>query len=139
MHYSEEQIVNLEEELENCLRGLYRLQGSCAEEAQRTDSPKATEYLNHGVNRRLITLRHALAKIFMNLPPDLQNPASRESVLDAQVNLYAFLIGVVGIFDNLAWAYAYHHDIQELLRKKQSVDLFKKKTQDHFRQKSLSI
>ena len=138
MRYSKEQIAQLDGELTTCLRGLYELQGSCIEQTQHTDNQKAVEYLNHGVNRRLITLRHALAKIFMSVPLDLERPASRENVLDAQVNLYAFLIGVVGIFDNLAWAYAHHYEIHTLLHQKQSVDLFKQKTQDHLPTKIVS-
>jgi len=131
MRYSKEQIGQLDAELTNCLRALFELQSSCVEHAQHTDNPKAIEYLNQGVNRRLIILRHALAKIFMAIPPDIQSPASRENTLDAQVNLYAFLIGVVGIFDNLAWVYAYHHNLHDLLRRRQSVDLFKQQIQKH--------
>ena len=131
MRYSKEQIAQLDEELTRCLKGLFELQSACIEQARLTKNEKATEYLSHGVNRRLITIRHALAKIFMSMPPDLKTPASRESVLDAQVNLHAFLISVVGIFDNLAWAYAHHHNLHDLLRRKQSIDLFKAKTQAH--------
>jgi hypothetical protein len=67
--------------------------------------PIAQEYARHGFVRRIHTLMRALARIFEVLPPDVAEIPERDTVLDATINVQAFVFNTFGCLDNLAWTW----------------------------------
>ncbi|MBB4728261.1 hypothetical protein [Xanthomonas arboricola] len=85
----------------------------------------AGEHLRYGVGRRLAVLRRSISKIFEIFPPDSNTPLGTDSISDVQINLHGFMINLSGIFDNLAWAFKYRHDLPI---PQNSVGLFRRET-----------
>lgn len=46
-----------------------------------------------------------------------------------QINLQAFFINLIGVFDNWAWSYVYLHSAEATVGGKHGVDMFKEATQ----------
>jgi hypothetical protein len=67
--------------------------------------PVAQEYARHGFVRRTHTLMRALARIFEVLPPDVAEIPERDMLLDATINVQAFVFNTFGCLDNLAWTW----------------------------------
>jgi|HubBroStandDraft_3_1064219.scaffolds.fasta_scaffold44425_2 hypothetical protein len=65
----------------------------------------AQEYARHGFVRRIHTLVRALARVFEVLPPDVAGIPERDTVLDATINVQAFVFNTFGCLDNLAWVW----------------------------------
>ncbi|WP_133502058.1 hypothetical protein [Cognatilysobacter terrigena] len=103
----------------------------CVLECTNTTSSGAIEHLTHGAGRRLGLLQHSLQNVFRLLPPTAAVPLERDALNDVQVNLHAFFINLVGLFDNLAWVFAHHHGLSQFLSKPLSVGLFKSDFQKH--------
>lgn len=85
----------------------------------------AGEHLRYGAGRRLAVLRRSISKIFDVFPPDSKTPLDTDSLSDVQINLHGFVINLAGIFDNLAWAFKYRHDLPI---HQNAVGLFRRET-----------
>lgn len=94
-------------------------------EAHVFEGSPAGEHLRYGVGRRLAILRRSISKIFEIFPPDSTTPLGTDSISDVQINLHGFIINLSGIFDNLAWAFKYRHDLPI---HQNSVGLFRRET-----------
>ena len=129
MKYKPSDVRTLQAEKDVSLRELGDLQYRFIREAERCSSEKAQEHLKYGASRRLGVLRHSLKRIFEYIPPASYNPPDYDQIYDAQVNLYALINGLVGLFDNLAWAFAFEKQIDQVLGNKHLIDLFKPKYQ----------
>lgn len=67
---------------------------------------KSAEYAEHGFMRRLGTLLRCVQNVFEILPPDRGDGAPpRSEVLDATINIQAFVFNLFGAIDNLAWVW----------------------------------
>lgn len=102
--FSADQVRTLEREgdevwreLRNCPEGL--LTGWLP----RIGSPRAREYLTHGVCRRFRVIARCLENVFRVCPPRDQELLTSEQRADVEINLHAFVINVHGALDNLAW------------------------------------
>ncbi|MFP7723615.1 hypothetical protein [Lysobacter sp. A3-1-A15] len=125
MRYSEEALAQIAELFEPRAAALEQHQLQALLESGKTTSAEAMEHLTHGAGRRFGLLHHALHRVFQLFPPDATEPLPRETLSDVQVNLHAFFINLVGLFDNFAWAFASHHNLTDVLAKPLSIDLFK--------------
>lgn len=65
--------------------------------------PLAKEYARHGFMRRIGTLLRCIENAFANIPLDHPGVPSRSRLLDATINIQAFIFNVFGTIDNLAW------------------------------------
>ena len=97
--------------------------------ATKLTSVRAKEYLQQGVGRRLMTLRRSLWNIFELFPPDRKKPLLNNNLEDIQINLHGFVINLYGIFENLAWSFILHHDLEERVGGRKNVSLFHSSTQ----------
>jgi len=70
----------------------------------RWSDASAREMMEHGVSRRIATLKHCLERTFETLPPEAGQP-SRGELLDATAFLQTFFINAFGATDNLAWVW----------------------------------
>jgi hypothetical protein len=100
-YLSDEHITMLEE-------GCRAIAGQCQKLVEsflsrQYNDPKAQEYAHHGFSRRLNTLARCIENTFGILPPDLAGSPAREQLLDAAINVQAFVFNVFGSLDNLAW------------------------------------
>lgn len=66
-------------------------------------SPRAREYLTHGVGRRLRIVRACFKNVFSICPVDRTELFSSEELTELDTNLHSFVINVHGLLDNLAW------------------------------------
>lgn len=69
--------------------------------------PKAKEYAMQGAGRRLGILSRCIENIYRILPINHTGLLPREDLLDLGINLHAFMVNISGLFDNLAWVYAF--------------------------------
>jgi len=92
---------------------------------------RAKEFMQNGVNRRLLIVYRCVEKIFDLFPPDRIELLEENDRLDAEINLHAFLINIYGIIENLGLAVAYENDLvseeSEHKLKAKSVNLFDRK------------
>jgi hypothetical protein len=66
--------------------------------------PASSEYARHGFMRRVGTLLRCVENTFTILPPGRgDDPPTREELIDATINIQAFVFNVFGAIDNLAW------------------------------------
>jgi len=72
---------------------------------------KAKEYCMQGVARRLGTLTRCIENIYRIFPINRTQLLPREDLLDLGINLHAFMVNISGLFDNLAWVYAFENDL----------------------------
>lgn len=99
MAYTEEQIAHFAESADMWLHRQDDLVTALFVREFR--SPKTSEFVKHGLGRRLSTLKHTLQRTFNVLPPDEENPTN-DALLDATSYLQTFVINVFGAIDNLA-------------------------------------
>lgn len=71
----------------------------------------AKEFWLHGVCRRQSILHRALSNIFALMPLDREEKLDDNERFDLSINIHAFLINLVGTFDNAAIAVAFELDI----------------------------
>lgn len=126
MTYSAARIKELDEGQQLAHESLQSVCIRATEASRCTLAPRAGEYLLQGVCRRASVLQDALANIFELFPASSTQLLDRRALANIRINLHAFLINLVGIFDNFAWAYISHHGIQI---QREHVDLFKPKLQ----------
>jgi hypothetical protein len=93
-------------------------------------SPRAQEYLKHGVARRVKVIARTLETIFSVCPPDRTEILESDERCDIEINLHAFVINVHGLLDNLAWV-TVHERSSANLPHRNEVSLFKRAVQRH--------
>src|SRR5216684_1794536 len=89
-------------------------------------SPRAREYLTHGVGRRLLILRRCFENVFAICPVGRTEPLSEEDRTDLEISLHAFMINVHGLLDNLAWVRVFEGTRGGGLPARNQVGLFEK-------------
>jgi hypothetical protein len=67
------------------------------------DVPRAKEFAEHGVSRRLRTMVHCIENVFKILPPERVEHPSTEELVGAVVNIQAFIFNAFACLDNFAW------------------------------------
>lgn len=65
--------------------------------------PRAKEFAEHGVSRRLMIMEHCIEKVFGAIPPQRDQVPSKQELSDAVVNIQAFIFNTFACLDNLAW------------------------------------
>lgn len=90
--------------------------------------PKALEYMNEGVGRRLKVVFRGISNIFRIFPPQRTNLLNEDELVDICINLHAFYINIFGLFDNLAWVLVYE---RQLTIHRNDVGLYFKKMRRH--------
>jgi hypothetical protein len=83
----------------------------------------------HGVGRRLNVLQHTIANVFGRFPPSTEEMLDRETLINVQINLQAFFINLIGVFDNWAWCFVHLHQLEAHVGGRLSVDMFKNQIQ----------
>jgi hypothetical protein len=73
---------------------------------------RAKEHAFHGFARRLGTLVRCIDRVFEILPPDREDIPSRDEVVDATINIQAFVLNIFGCLDNLAWIWVCEKDVR---------------------------
>lgn len=127
--YTAELEITLLDQLETAIRGLESLQLRCVEESWRSTSKEEHEYFAYGVARRVSVMRTALGNVFSLFPVDTKIPIRRENLVDAQINLHAFVINVSGTFDNFAWAYLCRHNLNDKFPDARRIGMFRREFQ----------
>jgi hypothetical protein len=79
--------------------------------ARKYKNPKAEEYATHGLSRRLGCLIRCVDRVFEVLPPERGDIPSRDEVMDATVNIQAFMFNVFGCLENLAWVWVFEKPV----------------------------
>jgi hypothetical protein len=95
---------------------------------QKLQSPRAKEYLAHGVCRRIGLLRRCVDNVFEICPVDRVELLSDDERADLEINMHAFVVNVHGLLDNLAWVTVFEK-APELERNRWQVGLFKENVQ----------
>ncbi len=73
---------------------------------------RAKEHAVHGFARRLGTLVRCIDRVFEILPPDREDIPRRVEVVDATINIQAFVLNIFGCLDNLAWIWVREKDVR---------------------------
>lgn len=125
MKYREDDLDIILERQHESLQDLRKLQITFVSLSQQTDFASLKEHLAQGVGFRLGIITRAIENTFLTLDLRATQPISDSENNDLQINVHAFLINLVGIFDNLAWAFALRHKIEDLLENPVKIDFFK--------------
>lgn len=132
MTYTPEQVDHLHLEVQKTLRGLQELQLKIVAEGQPLDATsRLREHLLHGVGRRLGVIRKTIANIYSLFPTESDRPLDPETIDDIQINLHAFVMNLYGVFDNWAWAFVLHHNLEVTIIDRRRIGLFNSATQCH--------
>lgn len=134
MQYSQQQLQDLADRLSEVTSGLRQLQMGCLLSCNDIPNERVKEYMFHGVGRRLNVLLHTIDNVFRRFQPSTEEMLSRESLIDIQVNLQAFFVNLIGVFDNWAWCFVYMHHLEANVGGRLNVDVFKIRTQQFFPQ-----
>lgn len=129
MPFSPEKVIELTEAFDERTDKLRRIKGACVMEYRVTDGDKVREYLHHGVSRRFGILWYAITNVFQDFPVATTEKLDRDALMRVQINLQAFFINAIGVFDNFAWCYIYLHKLEGRIGGPQNVDMFKSKMQ----------
>jgi hypothetical protein len=116
MYFSEESITQLRAEfglLDEKYRRLLELYVS-----RSYKDMGAHEHATQGFARRLGTLVRCIENVFETLPPERTAIPDRNELVDAAINIQAFLFNVFGIVDNLAWIWVLEKQILDSKGKK---------------------
>lgn len=96
---------------------------------------RAKEYLLQGVGRRLKILTRSIENIFQIFPIDQTEQLAPDELTDLTINLHAFFVNVSGLFDNLAWVFAFEYNLVGEPKTGKlgrfDIGLFNEKTQSH--------
>lgn len=129
--YTEETLKHLGDEYKKVTSGLRKLVESFLTEiSPNLKSPRAKEYLEHGVCRRIRVLERSIERIYEIFPPDRKEKLTRDELSDVQIYLHAFVINLFGILDNLAWVYVHEHNLEKEVGGYRGVGLYANGTQD---------
>jgi|GEM_PF-1142950 hypothetical protein len=112
MSYSSDFTTKLRDRLSKSLVALDKLTERAVLYAERHGGNEALyEFLVHGVGRRTGFVGRCAENVFASFPPESKAKLGRTALLDTTINLQAFLVNLMGLFDNWAWAYVHRHDI----------------------------
>jgi len=95
-------------------------------------SPRAREYVTHGLARRLGLIRRCIQNVFAICPVAKESLLDQQELHDLDINLHAFVINVYGSLDNLAWVCAFEKLKQ--IPGRGSVGLFNKERKRYLAQ-----
>jgi hypothetical protein len=126
LEFSSELIMNYS----NSIQGLQSLIQECVIQGQLSENSAVQEHMVKGAGRRLNILRRSVENVFTIFPPTLIKPLNKDKVIDVNINLHAFVINLVGVFDNWAWAFLLRHELVTEFNRK-NISLFKNETQKH--------
>lgn len=128
--YSPEALVTLEEGFEDSLDEARKMLTEVVVLGGKLKSPRAREYLNHGVARRLGLVQRCVINIYDICPLDRSELFEPDELEDLNINLHAFLLNVYGILDDLAWVVALEATQTEVQRRR-DISLYGSKVQKH--------
>lgn len=131
MPYPQDALRELARQYDPALQELRDLQLGCIQACNGIDDPNVIEHLTHGAGRRLNVLIRSIENAFRIFEPTSLVPLERDALVDLQINLHAFFINLIGVFDNWAWCYAYRHELADVLANQTNVDLFKRTLRRH--------
>lgn len=77
----------------------------------RTDA--ASEYATHGLARRISAITYSTARVFEEMPPEMEGIPSSEQRSETTAHLQAVAFNVYGCFDNLARIWVAEHDVRK--------------------------
>ena len=129
MPFPPEAIANILESRSKVAADLQSLQLDLYRKYHNLETGHVREYIFHGVSRRLSVIARSVENIFELFPINTEHKISKEAIGDVQINLHALLINIVGVFDNLAWAFVHKHNLLDEIGGKFNVDIFKKNLQ----------
>jgi len=84
------------------------------------------EFAAHGVARRLRTLTTCIKNVFNALPPESETLPTRDDLIEATINIQAFILNAAGLMDNLAWIWVHENPVKNrdgLVLKKKQISL----------------
>lgn len=129
MQYPLEALEDLARGLDEVPSQLHQLQMDCLLSCNDIPNEQVKEYMFHGAGRRLNVLRHTIINVFDHFPPSAEAKLDRETLIDVQINLQAFFINLVGVFDNWAWSFIHLHQLEADVGGHLNIDMFKSRTQ----------
>jgi len=129
MQYRQESLEELARGLDEIPSQLQQLQMDCLLSCSDIPNERVKEYMFHGAGRRLNVLRHTIINVFAHFPPSAEEKLDRETLFDVQINLQAFFINLVGVFDNWAWSFVHLHQLEADVGGRLNVDMFKGRIQ----------
>lgn len=130
MPYTDETLRHLEVEYGKVTGSLRKLvERFLIEVSPKLTNPRAKEYLEHGVCRRIRVLERSIERIYEIFPPDRKEKLTRDELSDVQIYLHAFVINLFGLLDNLAWVYVIEHELEAEVGGYKGVGLYAKGTQ----------
>ncbi|MER9456567.1 hypothetical protein [Mesorhizobium sp. M0478] len=109
--YSGETIKQFEEAYEQWVPRQEKLMTAYMVQAYRSE--KASEYARHGLSRRLQSLRHGIDRAFEAIPPEAEEPPSRDQLMDATAFIHSFLVSVYGGLDNIARIWCWEAEVKD--------------------------
>ena len=73
----------------------------------------ASEYATHGLARRISAITYSTARVFEEMPPEMEGIPSSEQRSETTAHLQAVAFNVYGCFDNLARIWVAEHDVRK--------------------------
>ena len=67
----------------------------------------------HGLLRRLRLIAKALQAVFAILPPEQTSKPTHDSLMDASINVQAFITNAFGCLDNFAWVWVLERGVKD--------------------------
>lgn len=128
MKYPRESIQELKRGLDEIPSQLQQLQLDCFLGCNGVADERVKEYMLHGAGRRLNVLQQAIINVFSRFPPTTHEKLERNTLIDVQINLQAFFINLIGVFDNWAWSFVHLHKLETDVGGHLNVDMFKSQT-----------
>ena len=71
------------------------------------------EHGHHGLARRLGSLTRCVEQAFALVPPDLNEIPERSTVVDATINIQAFVMNAFGFCENIAWVWVHERGVAQ--------------------------
>jgi hypothetical protein len=125
MYFSDEQLNDFENNRAKVIVDLQELQIKIVVAGESLDSSsRVREHLLHGAARRVSVIKRCIENIFLLFPPDTRRPLDQNKLTDVQINLHSFLINLYGLYDNWAWAYVLHHNLEQDIGDRRKIGLF---------------
>jgi hypothetical protein len=128
--YTPDALVKLEQGFEDSLTEARDMLTEVVVLGGALKSPRAREYLNHGVGRRLRLVQRCVINIYDICPLDRSELFDRDELQDLNINLHAFLLNVYGILDDLAWVVALEATQKEV-QQRRDISLYGPEVQKH--------
>ena len=130
MPYSDESLQDLETNYRKVTTSLRKIvERFLTEVSPKLTAPRAKEYLDHGVCRRLRVLERSIERIYEIFPSNRKEKLTRDELSDVQIYLHAFVINLFGILDNLAWVYVLEYALEADVGGHNGVGLYAKGSQ----------